>query len=48
VVYRNWLGLMKGDLEERLEKGGRTITRRLNPDRSTPARRRAAHLPAAA
>ncbi len=33
VVYGNWLGLMKGDLEEVLEKDGRTITRRLNPDR---------------
>lgn len=33
VVYGNWLGLMKGDLEERLEKGGREIVRRLNPDR---------------
>ncbi|NBC22296.1 MAG: malate synthase G [Gammaproteobacteria bacterium] len=33
VVYGNWLGLMKGDLEERLEKGGKTIVRRLNPDR---------------
>ena len=32
-VYANWLGLMKGDLEETLVKGGRTITRRLNPDR---------------
>ncbi len=34
VVYRNWLGLMKGDLEESLEKAGRTIIRRLNPDRT--------------
>ena len=33
LVYRNWLGLMKGDLEAPLEKGGRTIVRRLDPDR---------------
>jgi malate synthase len=32
VAYSNWLGLMKGDLEEEVSKGGTTFTRRLNPD----------------
>ncbi|NNE51517.1 MAG: malate synthase G [Sulfitobacter sp.] len=33
VAYGNWLGLMKGDLEESFEKGGEKMTRRMNPDR---------------
>ena len=34
VCYRNWLGLMKGDLKSTFEKNGKTYERKLNPDRS--------------
>ena len=34
ICYRNWLGLMKGDLKIQFEKNGKTLERKLNPDRS--------------
>ncbi|MER8529580.1 malate synthase G [Mesorhizobium sp. M0814] len=37
LVYRNWLGLMKGDLAEEITKAGKSFVRRLNPDRAYTA-----------
>ena len=34
ICYRNWLGLMKGDLKSIFEKNGKTYERKLNPNRS--------------
>ncbi|WEK44933.1 MAG: malate synthase G [Candidatus Sphingomonas colombiensis] len=34
AAYTNWLGLMRGDLEDTFEKSGRMMTRRLNADRA--------------
>ncbi|WP_068805441.1 malate synthase G [Thauera phenolivorans] len=37
LAYSNWLGLLRGDLVEELEKNGKLITRSLNPDREYTA-----------
>ena len=33
LAYTNWLGVIRGDLEDTFDKGGRAMTRRLSPDR---------------
>jgi len=33
LAYKNWLGLMKGNLQDTFEKNGKMLTRKLNPDK---------------
>lgn len=39
-MYRDWLGLMKGDLQEEATRGGRSFIRKLHPDLEYKARDR--------
>ncbi|KEO91976.1 malate synthase [Erythrobacter longus] len=34
LAYTNWLGIIRGDLEESFNKGGKTLTRKLNGNKS--------------
>ena len=38
ICYRNWLGLMRGDLKSKFEKDGKLYERKLNPNRSYVSR----------
>ncbi len=37
IVYRNWLGLMRGDLQDAFDKGGKQVVRKLNADKKFTA-----------
>ncbi|HPQ94763.1 MAG TPA: malate synthase G [Thiolinea sp.] len=43
-IYRNWLGLMKGNLQEEVTKNNKTFVRRMNPDRHYTAPNGSEHV----